>query len=760
MAMNDQACAQIANRIADLERNIDLLEQILDLEPDLSQSQIAHIQEQLYQDRTTLIELRQELVLCRSDITIVGVEQTQGIQFFSFNGQGSGYLPDNSVPLIAQRPLILRVYIDCKRAQEQGPQQFPIPISGRITVDRIQPNGSVRRVTTLRPINGPIPARSSASIDRGDPNHTLNFRVAASDCQGVLRFTVTVFEQGPVIGGDVTLGATYAGRPGEAIPRLPGSETTAPAGPATFSLQVYGRFWPGPTFRVHAVLVHYTGDGMNLPAPSGFDFAETLEYILRTYPVGRLEFEDCMEIEFDKNLRTPGAGCGPGLEGPGGLLEILRDLDDGSDRPAIRVALIPSGAQMSVRGCGNRNIAAAYDGDGEALAQEMGHALDRKHAPPNAPGYDTDFPHYGDYRWGSIGEYGFDVVTSEVYDPNTSDDFMGYSGSNVWVSPYTYTGLWNEIKERFDWFGDASFAGLARGRFGMSDDPSQETLFLSFRVVRDGSVEVHPSFHLLARAQPPDHASMSEVSCELLDGKGQVLGFHRCRLRGSHVDPDGPYIDFHEPIPWVDEAAAIRFLRNKEVLHIHDIEARAPAVKLPASGLRSSAQRLTLKWEGHHAERALRYLVRYSRDDGRTWRVVAANLSKSECELRLRQLPGGERCLLQVVASSGIRTFVAQSKPFSVPSEPRTAAILSPEPTSDTASTRQVLRGAAFSSDYGLGAPEDVVWSSNLDGVLGRGFELVADGLSEGMHTITLTAPDGQGGVATASTALRVVLPD
>ncbi|TDO34743.1 hypothetical protein EV643_126103 [Kribbella sp. VKM Ac-2527] len=735
-----------------------MLQRILDSEPDLSPSQIAHIQQQLYQDRNTLARLRQELVLCLSDITIVGVEKTQGIQFFSINGQGSGYAPDNSVPLIAQRTLILRVYVDCKRVQQQGPQHLPIHISGSVIVDRIRTNGSVTRVATLKPINGPIAARSSASIDRGDPNHTLNFRVAASDCQGLLRFTVTVFEQGPVVIDDV-LGAIYAPRPSERDTWLPGSATTTAAAPAAFSLKVHGRFEPVPTFRVQAVLVHYTGGGQNLPAPTGFDFADTLEYVLKTFPIGRLEFEDCIEIDFDKNLSTCGGGCGPGFEGPGGLMVILKDLDDSSDRPAIRVALIPSDARMCVGGCGNKNIAAAQDGRGATLAQEMGHALDRKHAP-YAPGWEQEeppFPQYGDYPLGSIGEYGFDVVTSEVYDPNTSHDFMSY-GSDRWVSPHTYVGLRNEIVERFS---DASFAGLADGRFSPSGDPSQETLFLSFRVNRDGSVEVHPSFHLPARAQPPDHTSTSDVSCELLDGKGQVLGFHRCRARGSHVDPDGPHIDFHEAIPWVDEATAIRFLRNKEVLHLHDIEALAPTVKLPASGLRSSEQRLTLKWEGHHPERAVTYLVRYSRDAGRTWRVVAVNSSKSECVLRQRQLPGGEQCLLQVVASSGIRTHVAQTKPFSVPSEPRSATILSPKSTSETTSTGQaLLRGGAFSSDYGLGAPEDVVWSSNVDGVLGRGFELIADGLSEGAHTITLTAPDGQGGVATASAVLRVVLPD
>jgi hypothetical protein len=764
MAEEDRVCAQLADRIADLERHVDVLQRILDSEPDLSPAQRGRIRQQIGQTQSTIATLEYELVLCRSNITIVGVEKTQGIQFFSINGQGSGNAPDNSVPLIAQRTLILRVYIDCKRAQQQGPQQIPIYISGRVTVDRIQTNGSVRRVATLKPINGPIAARSSASIDRGNPNHTLNFRVAANDCQGLLRFTVSVFEQGPVVSDDVILSAAHATLAEEPTRRPLGPAATGeavdPAGRASFSMQVHGRFEPVPTFRVHGVLVHYTGDGMDLPAPSGFDFAETLEYVLRTYPIGRLEFDDCLEIEFDKNLRTPGGGCGPGFEGPGGLMEILADFDEKSDRPAIHVALIPRGALTSVGGCGNRNIAAAKDGAGATLAQEMGHALDRKHAPAGgAPGPDPNYPQYDNYSSGSIGEYGFDTVTSDVYDPNTTTDFMGYGSGDRWVSPYTYMGIRDTMIDRF---ADPSAGRLADDRsFRLADDPSQETLFLSFRVKRDGNVEVRPSFHLPARPRPLDHRSMSEVSCELLDADGEVLYFHRCRLRGSHLDPDGPYIDFHEAIPWVDEAAAIRFLRNKEVLHLHDIERSAPSVEFPAPEFRYSEKPITLKWVGHHPERALTYMVRYSGDDGQTWRVVAANLGQEECRLQQRLLPGGERCLLQVVASSGIRTSVAQSKPFPIPLKPRSATILSPPSTFETSATGSVvLRGGAFSSDFGLGAPQDVVWSSNVDGMLGRGFELVADDLSEGVHTITLTAPDGRGGVATTSTSVRVVLPD
>ena len=754
MAMDDAACAQLERRIADLERHVARLQEILDTEPDLSGGTVQNIRRQIREANNTLAELRHELILCRSDITIVGVEQTQGTQFFAFNGQGSEAAPDNSVPLIAQRMAVLRVYIDCKRAAAQQPAQLPIRITGRVTVDRIQRNGSIIRVSLLQPINGPIAARSAASIDRGEADHTLNFRVPAVDCQGLLRFTITVFEQGLVVSDDVALATRRGGTGSAATPPKSAlePETTAMA-PGAFTLQSYGRFEPVPTFRVHAVLVHYTGEGMDLPAPTGFDFADTLDYVLRTYPIGRLEFEDCIEIDFDKSLRTPGGGCGPGFEGPGGLLDILKDLDDSSDRPAIRVALIPSGAATSVAGCGNRNVAAAKDGQGSVLAQEMGHALDRKHAPAGgAPGADPNYPDYNGYQSGSIGEYGFDVVNSDVYDPRTSTDFMGYAG-NRWVSPYTYMGLRDAMIDRFG----AAFARPPGGRFAsMTDDSPRETLFLSFRVLRDDRVQLHPSFHFPARKQADDGSPFADVSCELIDADGDVLSFTRCRLRDPHADPDSPCIAFHETMPWVDEAAAIRFVRGREVLHTHEIEPRAPTVKLPA-GVRSANEQFTLKWQGQHPESDLTYLVRYSNDGGATWRGVAASADKSQCALDEHRVPGGEQCLLQVIASSGIRTAVAQTKPFSVPSDPRSAAIISAAGES-AAPGQAILRGGAFSSDHGLAPPEDVVWSSNVDGVLGRGIELVASGLSEGLHTITLTAPDGQGGVATTSRAVRIRL--
>ena len=757
--MDDPVCWQLAERIADLEQQVEALRDLLS-DPELTPAQRGRVRLQITQTQGRISELRGQLAACRGRITIAGVEKTQGTQFFAFNGQGSGYRPDNSVPLIAQRTLILRVYVDCKLAQ-QGPlepQRFPTYVSGRVVVDRVQSNGSLTRLATLTPINGSIAGRRAEAIDRGDPNHTLNFRVRSNDCQGLLRFTITVFEQGPVV---VEQGPVVVDDVGFAAAALPASSRPAPVSSAEvaatsspFTLQAYARFEPMPAFRVHAILVHYTGDGQDHPAPSGFEFAETLEYVLRTYPIGRLEFEDCVEIDFDKNLETQGGGCGPGWEGEGGLMEILREIDDNSDRPAIRVALIPEDVDTSVGGCGNKNIAAASVGDGDTLAQEMGHALDRKHAPAGpVGGPDPNYPDYDGYPSGSIGEYGFDVVTSEVYDPNNSFDFMSYGG-NRWVSPYTYMGLRNTIIERF---GQAS--ARMRTTFGRRGSARrQEMLFLSFTVARDGTVEVHPSFHLPVARQEIVHGTLSDISCELLDERGNVLSARHCRLRGPEVDARDARIDFHEAIPWSDRAAAVRFLRGRDALGTHQIEERAPAVALQTPEIRAAGRSVSLAWEGEHPERDLTYLVRYSCDGGESWRVLAVSSAKPEYVTR--DLPGGEHCLVQIVATSGVRTAVAESKPFSVPKKPRRAEILRPvSVNSGSQGHATLLRGAAFSSDYGLGEPDDVVWNSNVDGFLGRGFELIADGLSEGLHTITLSAPDGQEGMATASTTMRVSGP-
>ena len=55
------------------------------------------------------------------------------------------------------------------------------------------------------------------------------------------------------------------------------------------------------------------------------------------------------------------------------------------------------------------------------------------------------------------------------------------------------------------------------------------------------------------------------------------------------------------------------------------------------------------------------------------------------------------------------------------------------------------LRTFVDSRGHGAPAPQEIRWTSSLDGELGFGRELIAQ-LSEGRHEIAATAPDGIGG--------------
>ena len=77
------------------------------------------------------------------------------------------------------------------------------------------------------------------------------------------------------------------------------------------------------------------------------------------------------------------------------------------------------------------------------LAQELAHAMGRLHAPCGvAKAMDTKYP----YADASIGTWGWDLETKELVDPNEVVDFMSYC-SPVWVSDYTYAGLYNRMIE-------------------------------------------------------------------------------------------------------------------------------------------------------------------------------------------------------------------------------------------------------------------------------------------------------------------------
>jgi hypothetical protein len=559
-------------------------------------------------------------------------------------------------------------------------------------------------------------------LDRANAGATLNFSVPPWNCGGTVEFTVEVHEEPPVVHG-----AAIAAAPAPVL-----SQTWIES------------FTPVPPLRVHVVLIHYNGPDrqgtgtLDVAAPTVWDVATSFNYIASTYPVGAIHFTACDEIEWNTALNLPTGDIGWGR-----LFNALGEIQDGGDKRDLFVGLIPVGVPGGgILGLGGGGLALAYGRDGPVLAQEMGHALGRMHAPCGMPGNpDPNYPTYASYPPASIGEFGLDPATFAVFDFATTVDFMSYCAPR-WISPYTYLGLLNAIRSRF--------AAAARTA-DLGDAADQEILHLKLSIRAD-AVGVRPSFHRPGRLQR--HAGQAApVRIDLLAEDGTLLVSHRCRLVDPTQDPDGPVLDLQEDVPWYGETASIAIVRDRHVVNTIDVERDAPSVRVddPKVGNRTA----TLEWRGEHPERELAYVVDYSNDGGATWRTIAPSRTSTSLTVDLRRLPGGERCLFRVLATSGIRTATATTSPFKVPRKRRKARIVSPSDGDRVkAGEPLVLVGGGFSPDYGLSAPEEVVWTSDVDGAIGRGLVATAPALSPGPHTIRVAVPDGEGRSSSAKVRL------
>ncbi len=736
MNSSTNRCEQYRTAIQALNNELDMLNQIKAQEEEAGintypiQQVIKRVEGQLH---TEGILLQQCLATPpppppSSNLSIVGIEQTQTIQYFLFNGQGSGFAPDNSIPLIANKTTILRVYIDRTMLP-----QFPVPsrITGRLSSFRLP--YSPPPIPDLLPFNGPIPASPSSTIDRGNPNHTLNFEVPATYCAGLVAFTVNVFD------ADHPNQANYAAQ----------------------SKSVTVAFQNIPPLTVHGVLIHYTGpDYNNKPIDAqttGLDLLESLDYVLRTYPVSDFNYDGCEVLPWSAKLAV--AQNFYALSNKLGSMRAMSGTND------IYIGLIPPTANCSAPcGLGGGGVALFFAQNGPEASHEIGHALGRPHSPCDkapAPDADPNYPVYNSYPRGSIGEYGFDTKTRTTLDPNLTYDFMSFC--QPWVSPWTYL----KLKDALTPTAQAMLVSSgAVKKSSIWEAEMAEFYHISFRVHRDAPHrrgEIQRAFHL-NRRPPQVSGTPSDITLELLTESGDLIGVVRCIEQDQHAETPMPFTDYTAAFPCYPELRSIRVVHNENVLRMLEIAQEAPHLEIVSIKRVEShhGNLLRLHWRGEALEETtprLEYGVRYSHD-GEYWRALATGLTQTEYVVNLDLVPGGEHCRLQIVASAGLRTTVMETEPFAVPRKPRQAYISSPQTGSEFEIGMHIaLAGTGFSPDFGLTSSDEVVWSSRSIGTIGTGYQLTTNTLPIGYHRITMYVPDGLGGEASASTEIRIKPP-
>ena len=693
---------------------------------------------------------RPDDVLVGSTLRISGVEFTQSTQHHG--SAGPGYGPDNSVPLVAYKPMVVRVYPYVVRGIF-GPDSLT---GSRVTGELVLSIGDkvVYRTGPTRREGarvGPATALSRTLWDSeitafgggvgpvaelGPPlviNSPLNFAVPAYYAKrGRLHASVRVW---PVDEG------SRSGRTATANEYLHLVDVRAP--------------------KICLVRVNWVDGAGTTFAPSDAAMLDTLRLATRMLPFPYFE-TTILGVEQTKSgafaMSVAAGGCNAAWD------DLLEDLD------VLRIwtrlfqlgdivygmvpqNAIPPGATSINAGCGDVS-GGGFVGLELTFAHELGHLYDAKHV--FVAGDDDNEPNYPAYnRRRSIGEVGVDTGTSPptLYDPRDAVDIMAYAkvGEPQWISPFTYQRI----------LDNRGLQDSARV------DPSRvrPVLILGLRIHREveglSLVELRKAAMVEAPGPLPPRpdGAVSPVSIDFLDADGRVLATHHCTWSRRHACGGGcgggcggcggvpldrePWLELTEAIEWPgEEVSSLSFHRGGRPLHTLDV-GQAPEVSV--EGPHRSDDRLGVHVRTDHPRDDVSVVVLFTHDDGTTWQPVAFDPPDGEVSVPVDHLPGGSACRFRVLATAELRTATADTETFELPPTPRRLHL--DVPGADCPVPAGAVHLAAMVDSRGLGAPsyEEVHWSSDVDGDLGAGYELTAD-LSPGEHTVTVTVPDGLGG--------------
>ena len=275
------------------------------------------------------------------------------------------------------------------------------------------------------------------------------------------------------------------------------------------------RVVPVPNINIQLVPIrHRTTSQVSSPTP---EFASLLQ---RMYPLSQVTVTVHAEYATDTPPLTDGSSWLSMLN----QIDALRTLEGST---AYYFGVLNQSAAPGIVGIAG---VGAFSGVGvggpdaqaqETFTHEFGHSFGRQHSPTPArcgipAGVDARFPRAD----GTIGVYGYDLLTAKIYTPDQFD-IMGYC-DKTWASEYTYAGVLQYLK-----------SGAIPGTRVASPEVPVLLISGSFS---NGTVAVDPVFS--TSAIPSAQRASARFIAEGLASDGRVLFRHRFDgVEVSDVDP-------------------------------------------------------------------------------------------------------------------------------------------------------------------------------------------------------------------------------
>jgi hypothetical protein len=636
-------------------------------------------------------------------LRIWGIEATQAIQYFQSTyplcpgtGATRAGCPDNSVPMVAERPTVLRLYISGASPGANVGAAVTTPTTG----------GGYGSTFSLIG-TGSMVARAGPAV-RGDPATTMQVALRPH-AAGTYRFDVVALEYAPNWG--------------------------SPVASATASITL--QFIERRRIRIRLVRIHYTGQGRDVAAPTVTDFWEMTDFAQRVLPIPSPGFELVRESveKYDRDFTridpsahdTTWSGYAANRGTTGNLLNILDRLAGAESLPAdvIYVGIYPDNVRQSAFSGWAVGRWIMSDRVGETFAHEILHKSGQpQHAPCGGPAnIDPSYPDYPAFSAlpaASIGEVGFDVSALTAKDPLSTFDLMSYCGPK-WISPYDYLRAFHTLPP----LPPPPPQGSAHF------DPHDRVVAVGFARFPDRWTVVDlPGF---ASPRPPRPPALAGGLMLVVRGRDDaVLWSGPAAISPIEVaDREIPELVEGE-VPWFADASAVELCRGEETLTRSPVEdAPTLAVAFPPTDELEHG-RGTVSYRAESSGR-LAVAIRASADGGATWGAIVTREPAGEVDVGPLLRGSGDDWLLEVLATSGHHTAVEGTERFRVRARPR--AILAWSSAEDGRAKRAETVQLFGVAEGGAARASELTWSSDLDGELGVGARL-ATTLTSGRHRI------------------------
>lgn len=721
----------------------------------------------------------------QSDLTIAGIEITQGIQCFD-TSKGLAGCADNAMPVSIKKDTTARIYLKCTNLLVANCSRNNVPVRLHIFANGVEylANAQGNARNTI----------DQGTLDSAEIYFNVNFSndipvtfYAEVDPDGAIAESNEGNNRFPATG---TINLTFRKR--DAL-KIVGTRLRYHPSGYTGTQHAGGWAVNGGAADWLEQLLPIRNNGINYSLSSGYlDWTGSLgsgdgQHDLIRYLNSSYVLQNVLNALFGINGAYVNAdhvyGWAPNAGYSGGH----------ADMP-----IYPHAGGLGVVGIGTDRISdgsnTTDDPGGGALifGHELVHDYDVLHTnTADACGSSdsgSDFP----YASSSIQEYGFNPITAKIYNPATTHDLMSYcpaGGSKEgWIAPFT----WNKMAGKLDAAVTAAAAshGVDNRNTLLYTTAMSQSLVVNVTVYNTATItnpaklgEIGDLYLVDTGVDMPviggDYAIELRNGDTVLASKRFVVNFeseydphgaghsHAGHSHDAHAgeEPGDPSptskADLTFVMTWMPGTTHVALVHNGQVLDSRAVSGNKPSVTVtnPAQPVEWPADSTqSLAWSGSDADNdALSYTVLFSANGGANWDVMATERSTPTLEIDVNAMAGTDNGLFRIIATDGVNIGYGDSAPVKIPnkapipliSEPGANRVFLP-------GQLVVLQGSALDLEEGRLGEEKLNWSSDKQGALGAGASLPTNNLQAGEHVITLSVSDSQG--ATSSATVEILI--